>query len=82
MFDVLSPDSPLELRISGSPATFMDRTLNVPDAADAASAGLHDAIARKSVSAESMIGERGWGFPPASAAGKPFMYILSDFGDV
>lgn len=74
MFDVLSPDSPLEFKISGRPATFIDKTLNVPDAADAARAG--DAIARRSVSAESMIDERGWGLPPASAAGKLYVQTI------
>jgi hypothetical protein len=31
VFVVLSPDSPLPLRISGRPATFMERTLKDPD---------------------------------------------------
>jgi hypothetical protein len=35
VFVVLSPDSPFPLRISGSPATFIDRILKVPDAAEA-----------------------------------------------
>lgn len=45
---VLSPDSPFPFRISGSPATFIERILKVPEAADALVFNPKVGIARQS----------------------------------
>ena len=52
VFVVLSPSSPFPLRIAGKPATFIDRMLNVPDAAEAATTEGADKIARRTAFAD------------------------------